>query len=121
MPTEVRRLTFSQDEIIDALAAGKIEPAAASGGPLSIVSREDGAPMVAFGSEAGEKCRNLETSVLGAALIKYCLDQGIPIPRNASRSLALHKGELALYLHIDEEADEVNVPLPDYYDYDFYG
>ena len=124
MPTEVRRITFQPDELTEALQAhaavklselGPVElsfiKANGSGDQLQIVA----------GQAAASEALRLETDEVGAALVRYCLDRGIPIPQKAVRSLSINKGKLALHVHLDEEAEESHVQLPDYYEYDFYG
>jgi len=75
-------------------------------------------------ADAGEQNRieaGLKVEFLGAALIMHCIDENIPIPRKARRSLGVREGVLSLYLSIEEQLHEVTAPLSDYYDYDFFG
>ena len=125
MPSEVRRLTFSEREIIDALEAHTGYGVGTLTGLLTIGVDEQGLPQVIArpktveDSSAGET--KLDAALVGAALVKYCLDRGIPIPRNASRSLGIHNEKLALFIRVQEEIQEFEIGLPDFFEYDFYG
>ncbi len=126
MPSEVRRLIFSQREIIEALEAhGGHGEGGTLSGTLSIGVDEQGQPQVVARASSSEvdsaRETKLDATVVGAALVKYCLDRGIPIPKNASRSLGLHNDKLALFIRVQEEVEEFEIGLPDFFDYDFYG
>lgn len=124
MPTEVRRITFRRDELGEALKAdAALGDLALGEAVLSFVKGDGGKDrlQVAAGPAADAQAVRLDAEAVGAALVRYCLDRGIPIPQNATRSLAINKGNLALFIHLDEEVDETTVQLPDYYSYDFYG
>ena len=127
MPTELRRLTFSEREVMNAAASyaartGRSVPQ----GKLRAV-RSGPEPEKNFlldldrtgASEDREVV--LEADFLGAALIMHCIEHNIPIPRRAERSLKVRDGVLSLYLHIEEQSKEPAAALPDYYEYDFFG
>ena len=123
MPSELRRLTFSESEVLDAIVSyaertgGKSVP----DGELQSV-RPGPEPEKNFRLDlAGGDEFLLEADFLGAALIMHCIEQNIPIPRRAERSLKVREGELSLYLHIEERSKEPAAALPDYYEYDFFG
>ena len=130
MPTEVRRITFKRDELAEALQSQAAESGIeVSESALSFVQGRPGdrpgghqLQIVAGTSvETSGQTALLDAEIVGSALVRHCLDCGIPIPKKARRSLSINKGEVALWIHMDEEAEEAAVELPDYYEYDFYG
>ena len=125
MPTEVRRISFAAGELAEAFHAQAALPGFdVDKAGLAFVNDDNGAPQLqlTIGDPAASDAKSMRLGVeqVGAALVRFCLERGIPIPQNASRSLSIHKGKLALYIHMDEEAEEAIVELPAYYDYDFY-
>ena len=127
MPSESRRLTFSLDEIRVAvttyatrvgaqLPGGEIVGVASGPGPEQEVSL-----LFAVAGEETQRDAGFKTEFLGAALIMHCIEQNIPIPRKARRSLGIRDGVLSLYLNMEEQFQEVTALLSDYYDYDFFG
>ncbi len=127
MPSELRRLTFSEQEVMDAAATyaartGRSVPR----GKLQAV-RPGPAPEKNFLLELDGTVNPddhevvLEAEFLGAALIMHCIEQNIPIPRRAERSLRVRDGVLSLFLHMAERSKEPAAALPDYYEYDFFG
>lgn len=124
MPTEVRRITFRMEELGEALKAdASLGDVALGEAVLSFVKGDGGEDrlQIAAGAAADSRSVSLDAESVGSALVRYCLDRGVPIPQKAIRSLAINKGKLALFIHLDEEVDESVVQLPDYYNYDFYG
>lgn len=123
MPQEIRKIIFSPAEVLEALdergGNGSV-PLDAKVGlefdesghtlKLALWLDEDGPPR--------KSSRN--ATDVGSSLIKYCLDNGIPIPRGAKRSLDLHEGKLTLSLRIGETIEPQKHDLPDFYDYDFF-
>ena len=123
MPTEVRRITFKRDELAEALQSQAAEIEVSESG-LSFVQCPGGHQLqIVAGTsvEEADQTALLDAEIVGSALVRHCLDCGIPIPKKARRSLSINKGEVALWIHMDEEAEEAAVELPDYYEYDFYG
>ncbi len=125
MPTEVRRITFKTGELAEALGtASELSATETAAAALSFVQGAGGTAalkLTAGEESAGGRTIEIAIDEVGSALVKYCLDHGIPIPQQASRSLSINDGKLALYIHMDEEVEASNVALPDFYDYDFYG
>lgn len=121
MPSELRRLTFSESEVADAVASYAARTGmAVPGGELRVI-HPGPEPERNFRLGFGGREILLEAEFLGAALIMLCIEQNIPIPRRAGRSLKVREGELSLYLHLQERSNEPAAALPDYYDYDFFG
>lgn len=126
MPTEVRRITFKPSELAEALGAqSKAPDIEVSEAVLSFVVGPEGEQQLELTPRGSAKGSGgplrMDAREVGAALVRYCLDRGVPIPKQASRSLALNVGNVALFIHMNEEAESTNVALPDFYDYDFYG
>lgn len=125
MPSEVRRITFSHHEVREALENHGDHGTVTLDGTLSTSTAHDGQAYIVatqnpVGNEPPQSTKHDATGV-GAALVKFCLDRGVPIPRHASRSLGLHGGSVVLFLHLGEEAEESSLALPDFFKYDFYG
>ena len=126
MPTEVRRITFRPSELAEALGAQSKSPEFdIDQAALAFVRGSQGEQLLeiadAKSSEGSVRTLRLDAEEIGAALVRYCLDSGIPIPKDAGRSLSLTGGRLSLFIHMEETAEESNISLPDFYHYDFYG
>lgn len=106
MPSELRRLIFSNEEVLAAVA----DYSASGRSPLpsgSVVScRVYGEPKVRVRVEVEDPRRDypvvveIEPEVIGAALLRYCIAQGIPVPKQAEKSLQVHGDNIALKLTI---------------------
>ncbi len=64
---------------------------------------------------------NVEVEYLGAALIRYCINRHIPIPKAATRTILAARDGVSLCFYLDEPVKPADVRLPDYFDYDFFG
>lgn len=111
MPLEQRQIVFSRTEVMEAMLAqlrrkgvplprGKVVGTTISGdaksGPAFVV-------RVACEAVSGPDVMQdlqLAGSELAAALIAYCRDRGIPLPRNTAKRLDLVEGQLALGMTI---------------------
>ena len=89
MPEEYRRLVFSDMETVtavmqqsrrtkDPIPAGKMSYLTIAGDKMPYVS-------FAIAVEDGEKTFKIEGNVLAAALIRFCIDNRIPIPQKAQK------------------------------------
>ncbi len=109
MPSEHRKIAFSAKEVIDALAnlnlGGRFLP---PGTIVSIkfVAQGNGvAGLVVLKGAAGDRMEYTATPErLAAALINYCRARKIPLPRAATKQLALQGDNVALV--IDVPSDE---------------
>lgn len=113
MATELRRIVFANHEVIEAIRgyndlAKKKLPAA------SVVScRIDGADgtkvTLEMRNEASDKQYrvSLKTSFIGAALMKWCLVQEIPMARSAEKTLEVVGDNLSIAMTINLHADEL--------------
>jgi hypothetical protein len=110
MPTELRQLIFSRDELTEAIASydatsGRKIPA---GEIVFCKVVTDGDLSVSL-KVLPEGARDVETIVLtpdfiGACLVKFCVDHDIPIPRHAEKSLLSVGENIVMSLSIDSRA-----------------
>ena len=102
MPTELRRIVFSDDELREAIviynrkSRDKLPP----GDILCCDISEDKEISVTLRVmdpvEAEAKTINLGTSYLGACLVYYCIHNKIPMPKSANKLLQVIGSNLAL-------------------------
>ena len=106
MPTEFRRIVFSNAELRQALDASR--------DPARVPVPEGQLQSVKFVDETREKVivsvlvvdceadrvekRSLPASFVAAALIKHCMAVRVPLPRGAQKSLAMSGDNIALEL-----------------------
>ena len=102
MPTEIRRLVFSNDELIEALHAysktsnekipdGKVRTCTVVDDRKTAVTLEI---ENRFTQEVYQV--NLRHEFVGAALLGFCFDTGIPVPRDSEKSLQVSGDNIAL-------------------------
>ena len=110
MPTEVRRLYFSDTEVAKALLAFNTQSKQKflpPGGLHKLALRADPDLIVELSIEtvAGH-CETIivNESVLGAAIIRFCISTGVPLPVNSSKSIKLANGQLAFDISLPREA-----------------
>lgn len=132
MPSEVRRLVFFHSELSDALKRygekynvnfpeGKILKAKLASGAEYELHTQKSQPqelsqqynvkdikssiIVTFFNEATfeHKYFNLTSEFVAAALIQYCLDSKIPLPRNGKKKLDLTEFNACLDIIIEDE------------------
>ena len=124
MPQEIRKIIFSSEETLEALQERDGNGSVPVDRGLSLSIDEAGRCLnmaLAMGPQgAAPRTSKRDVTEVGAALIKFCLDNGIPIPRGAKRALDLHDGKLALTLTIGDAEDPPKLDLPDFYEYDFF-
>jgi len=108
MPKEYRKLVFSKDELTMAItefgtATGKILPRDEviavdfTGVPKKPVRMEYTTDIQNGSSEL-----NLSRDQLAAALISFCRNHHIALPRSAKKNLKLDGNEIYLYVHVPE-------------------
>lgn len=109
MPSELRRIIFSHGELRSALDdyfAGRQTPL-----PLGLITNvrmegsDQGIILVAMANDNDQAMITLAPEQVAAALLKYCRTSRIPVPKNASKSLAISGDTLALDIRSGE-------PLP---------
>ena len=102
MPTEIRRLVFSNDELVEALQAysetsnekipeGKVRTCTVVDDRKTAVTLEI---ENRFTQEVYQV--NLRHEFVGAALLGFCFDTGIPVPRDSEKSLQVSGDNIAL-------------------------
>ncbi|HVO01021.1 MAG TPA: hypothetical protein VMT54_02410 [Candidatus Cybelea sp.] len=106
MPSETRRITFSSDELIQALIrlrrdARKPLPQSRIRG-IKVENGEAGVPHVSIALDIEGESIELSPTEVAVALIKFCRQKKIPLPRRAEKSLAVDRGDIALVLHSED-------------------
>lgn len=102
MPTEIRRLVFSNAELVDALRAysetsneklpdGKVRKCTVVDDKKTAVTLEI---ENRFTQEVYQV--NLRHEFVGAALLGFCFNTGIPVPRDSEKSLQVSGDNIAL-------------------------
>lgn len=107
MPTEYRRVVFPNRELREALAAS--DPGGEPFPPgeiISVAMPEDGEGTVRV-TVLDTACNatftsDLAVSRVAAALIRFCIDNKVPIPKKGRKSLRLMGDNLALDIIIRE-------------------
>jgi hypothetical protein len=113
MPTELRQLIFSRDELAEAIA--NYNGAATNGVPAGRimfckVTQNSGIFVTVKIVPEGETevhTVHLDKNTVGAALMKYCLDKNIPMPKKASKTLQAIGDNIAMSLCIDSTSEEL--------------
>jgi hypothetical protein len=106
MVSETRRITFTNEELVVALTRQRRDekqPLPESRIRGATVSMENGAGIkvaIMLKSKTSEELERLEIrpAEVGAALIKFCSLQKIPLPRKAAKSIAVDNGQVSLVL-----------------------
>ena len=107
MPTEIRKVVFSEEEIVKAILSqnhhsrrklppGDIVKIKANGGS------EPNLELTVFDPEAEKpKTINLGAPYLAAAMLRFCFENKIPIPRHADKSVEILGSSVALSISIN--------------------
>ena len=108
MPTEMRKIVFSEEEIVKAVLTQnrhsvKKLPA---GDIIQVTAKNTSEPLLELDifdptSEA-TKTIKLDTSYLAAAMLRFCIDHNIPVLRIADKSVQILGGSIALNISINE-------------------
>ncbi len=118
MLTEYRKLVFPDSELIQAITAHdevsmkfldskdlvKVEATASP--DLKIVAK-------LRGKDGRDESVQLEYSYVVAAMVRYCVEQKIPLPRRGEKLIELDDGKLALSISMD--GSSVSVDDESYY------
>ncbi|HVT52669.1 MAG TPA: hypothetical protein VHE77_13915 [Dongiaceae bacterium] len=110
MSSETRRITFTSEELVQAVANHRRDEKQSFPGSRirgARVSQHNGSDLkIAFmldpSTGDGTKEIELRPTEVGVALIKFCRLKKIPLPRRASKSLAADNGQIALVLTLTE-------------------
>ena len=104
MLTEHRQLIFPMNDLWSALARHGI----LSGTPDDFQLNDFNADKFEFSVayEAGETAEKLvlDTEQVLQAMLRYCIDNGIPIPKHGSKSIDRIDGEMCLKIDIDAKS-----------------
>jgi hypothetical protein len=106
MPTEIRHLTFSHDEVLEALVnynkMAREKLAAGSIVGWQLVQLGDWFANVSIRERDRDDPQTMvfKPEVVAAALIRYCVVKGIPLPRRGDKSIAPVGDNLCLTIRI---------------------
>lgn len=113
MATELRRIVFANDEVMEAirsynevakkkLPAGSIVACRINAGEAAKVTLE----MRESLSDKHYRVA-LKTSFIGAALMKWCLEKAVPMARSAEKTLEVVGDNLSISMTMNLRADEL--------------
>ncbi len=104
MPEEFRRLIFNDREVISAVMeqARKTKDPVPSGKMMFITIGGDKTPFVQFAIETpeGQKTFKYDGPSLAASLIRFCIEQNIPIPQKAQKLVSAKDQRLIMDIKI---------------------
>ena len=103
MLTELRCIIFPSSDLIDVFRRRELLDEASQ--DLRVVNIDDQTIELAFSHVLGETLEKLtlDIALVLRAVIQYCLDDGIPIPRHATKTIEMVDGHLALQIRIDPQ------------------
>ena len=113
MPTEFRRIVFSNAELQEAIVTypGEGKTALGNGALRSVRFADENRDRLVVGmhdaSNPEMQERTLATPFVAAALLRYCIAKRIPIQRSAQKSLTVSGDNIALDLRSASKAVEV--------------
>lgn len=123
MPSEFRRITFNEGELLEALVEyDKLADQKFTCGAI-VSTKTSEYPVLTVAADVkiyGEKMNlrvELDAIYVGAALVMYCLNNQIPIPMNSLRYLNKIDDGVALCFSMGEAVDGRATILPDYFSY----
>ena len=110
MPTELRKIIFSEEEIVRAvLSQNRRSPKKLPPGDIVKVGRSgSGANMdisIFDATVEQTKTVTLGASYLAAAMLGFCIDNKIPVPRVADKSVEVLGDSFALSISIGRESE----------------
>lgn len=117
MPTELRRLVFSNSQLRAALDNYKrVAPEIAPRGRIVSVSlmhdRPDPKVSVSYRDDSagsdGDAALELEPKSVAAALVLYCMEFDVPVPRNARKKLTMMGDNICLEIVL-RDAEEIDI------------
>ncbi len=107
MPSEFRRIMFTNNELIEAIHDyNMISPDKLPPGVIltcTPVSETEVAVRLEMVDQRSDETHVVELSpaMLGAALLRYCMKHRIPMPKAATKSIQMHGDEISLNLEIE--------------------
>lgn len=123
MPTERRRMTFSNAEVSNALISfykKKEMPLPKSRDVIAakIEEREDGSDVLLYHPKTEDTCLKTKPTILpintaAAVLINFCMENNIPVPRRQKKALTVDGDNLVIVIRSDiaEEDEDTNIPI----------
>jgi len=109
MPREFRRMTFSYEELPEALnsCGSKVSKKLSKGSITSVVSKMiDGSFFYSFqlfdAPSAKESHVDIPEHDVTKALVSYCLERGIPLPRALNKTVRIVNQDLCLDFLVGE-------------------
>ena len=110
MPTELRKIIFSEEEMLKAvISQNRRSPRKLPAGDIVKIARAgNGANMdiSIFDPTAEEtKTVTLGASYLAAAMLGFCIENKIPVPRVADKSVEVLGDSFALSISIGKESE----------------
>ncbi len=106
MPSEFRQIQFSNNELIEALYEHSqvAETKLPQGMIVSckpVVEAKVAVRLELVDQASGEtQVTSLPPELVAAALLRYCIKQRIPMPRDAAKSIQIHGDEVSLNMRI---------------------
>src|SRR3954462_10797117 len=110
MTTEIRRITFSSEELVQAISRHRRDekqplPETRIRGS-KVESGEGPAPRVSLvldpAGGGGATSMDFRPTEIAVALIKFCRLKKIPLPKRAEKSLGVDRGQISLVLQLSE-------------------
>ena len=110
MTSETRRITFSSEELVQAISKHRRDekqPLPESRIRGSKVENGEGpVPRISLVLDPaggdGATSMDFRPTEVAVALIKFCRLKKIPLPKRANKSLGVDRGQIALVLHLGE-------------------
>lgn len=119
MPHELRRLYFSDDEVLQALIAfnaqakRKFLPPGSLVGMILPETPHAGVELRIEAIDGTIKTHHLGDALVGAAIIRFCMNLGVPLPQQAIKSLRVRNGRIALDVTLGQEPEAATAPILD--------
>lgn len=117
MPTERRRIIFSDDEVVDAA----LSYCRATGIPVpdakvehhTIATDSDCSLVLTFAVSSPDQSDEVEIDTVGVlgALVAYCRIQSIPLPKPAAKRLEPYDGAVSMVFDMKRPRGSVNCTL----------
>lgn len=111
MPHEMRRLYFTEDEVTRAILALNaqsrqkfLRPGSLAGIALHETPRL-GVELRVETVGGSLESLLLDEVLVGAAMIRFCIDTRVPLPQHATKSLKICNGQVALDIVVPRERD----------------
>ena len=115
MITETRTLTFSDNTLIEAVNRHigrkkiKVEPGRVEG--IAYNADGDIAVILTIAADDGRRIdKRFDAEFIAAAMIRFCIDEKIPVPRTASKRVLIGNGRASLEFTMGVRARNIITP-----------